>query len=377
MRQIELPPMIIYADGTWDIAKPTLDRNRKNILSNYPWGNPMHGFTLALESDYQERKHNLEPALQIELDNINITYPPLENITPDIWLSRASDVVSELLFRKNLELITRLKETQTQEGLNKLQATYNSIILKDQIASLRDRQAKLNAEIGRRQTKATQHAAALADTALAESRRIVEEEARRLAEAQIDEYKRGLSYVSDVNKYILKQYGEITHNVATELQNGISGKKIRNYDEAIQTFEKVRANPNAKLNPKDTKAIVESLNALDKATFSENLNRLGKAFGVTGRIIQGHSIVEKAIVGFKDDNWKPLMLELESIALGAGAAALLAITIAFFSPALATSALGIVAVALLMATTASIIDADQVDIINKSILDTLSLPQNH
>ncbi|WP_053145291.1 hypothetical protein [Pseudomonas sp. P97.38] len=53
----------------------------------------------------------------------------------------------------------------------------------------------------------------------------------------------------------------------------------------------------------------------------------------------------------------------------AGAGALLAAVLALFYPAVAASALGIVAVALLTATISSILDANQVDIINNAILN--------
>lgn len=367
MRQMDLPALHIHSNGTWTVDLPR--QKHRNILANYPLGDPMYGFIQAINNDFTERKNNLESALQAEIELVNDSYPPLQKITPDTWLSRASDVVNELLLRKNTELQKEIEIIQNHGGYDQLQASYNSVILRDQIASLNERLAKLNVEIGRRQAEATRQAADQASAALAESRRIAEQEARRLAEAQIDEYKRGLSFVADVNKYILEQYGEITHQVAKDLQSGISGKKIRNYTEAMQTFEKVRSNPNARLNAKDTQAVVEALNALNKSTYSENLNRLAKGFGVTGRIVQAHSVVEKAIIGFQEGNWKPLMLELESIAAGAGAGALLAAVLALFYPAVAASALGIVAVALLTATISSILDANQVDIINNAILN--------
>jgi len=367
MRQMDLPALHIHSNGTWTVDLPR--QKHRNILANYPLGDPMYGFIQAINNDFTERKNNLESALQAEIELVNDSYPPLQKITPDTWLSRASDVVNELLLRKNTELQKEIEIIQNHGGYDQLQASYNSVILRDQIASLNERLAKLNVEIGRRQAEATRQAADQASAALAESRRIAEQEARRLAEAQIDEYKRGLSFVADVNKYILEQYGEITHQVGKDLQSGISGKKIRNYTEAMQTFEKVRSNPNARLNAKDTQAVVEALNALNKSTYSENLNRLAKGFGVTGRIVQAHSVVEKAIIGFQEGNWKPLMLELESIAAGAGAGALLAAVLALFYPAVAASALGIVAVALLTATISSILDANQVDIINNAILN--------
>ncbi|MDO7899644.1 hypothetical protein [Pseudomonas citrulli] len=203
MRQIELPALIIRGDGTWSIDVP--NQKRRNPLENYPSENPMYEFIQAIDSDFKERKNNLEFYLQMELDQVNTTRPALQNLTPDTWLSRTSDNMTELLLRKKSELEVELNHIQIYEGFDKLKASYNSLILKDQIASLQDRQTRLNAEINRRQVEAAKQATEHANAVLAESRQVAEEEARRLSEGQIDEHKRGPSFVADPNKYIFKK----------------------------------------------------------------------------------------------------------------------------------------------------------------------------
>ncbi|MGU9850022.1 colicin-like pore-forming protein [Pseudomonas koreensis] len=74
-------------------------------------------------------------------------------------------------------------------------------------------------------------------------------------------------------------------------------------------------------------------------------------------------------IGFQEGNWKPLMLELESIAAGMGAGALLAVTAAYFFPALVNTVPGIVVVGLLIALAAAFLSADNVEKINTLILD--------
>jgi hypothetical protein len=154
-----------------------------------------------------------------------------------------------------------------------------------------------------------------------------------------------------------------------DLQKDVSGKKIRSYNDALQTFEQVRTNPKARLSAQDTRAVVDALNALDKATYADNVNRLAKGFGVTGKIVQAHSVIDKTVVGFREGNWKPLMLELESIAAGMGAGALLAVIAAYSFPALAITVPGIVVVGLLIALAAAYLSADNVEKINTLILD--------
>ncbi|WP_155953501.1 hypothetical protein [Pseudomonas sp. URIL14HWK12:I6] len=55
MRKLELPTTIIYGDGPWEIINLNPGSIRGDILKNYPLGNPMHGLTLAIESDYLKK----------------------------------------------------------------------------------------------------------------------------------------------------------------------------------------------------------------------------------------------------------------------------------------------------------------------------------
>ncbi|MCU0120811.1 colicin-like pore-forming protein [Pseudomonas sp. B2M1-30] len=383
MPEDNFPGIITYGDGSWEIYPLNPGRLRDDIRKNYPLGNPMHGFTLAIENDYLTRTQNLEQDLQIELNAAESTSPPFTTSSPEAWLNRAINVVNELLFQKNANLQKQLRTAQESKQHAKLQATYDSIISQKQIASLQDRQTRLYAEVARRQAEAlalqqaaeaqrqAQEQARLA--ALAEAKRLDDEKAAAAEKArQLDDYKRSVAYVADANKYILEKYGANLHQVVTDLQKDISGKKIRSYSEAMQTFEQVRTNPNARLSPQDTRAVVDALNALDKATYMDNVNRLAKGFGVTGKIVQAHSVIEKTVIGFRDGDWKPLMLELESIAAGMGAGAILAGVIAMHAQAFAVSIPGIVIVGLLVAAVASYLDAKKVERINIILLDQLN-----
>jgi hypothetical protein len=392
MSQLELPGIITYRDGSWEIINLNPKKIRGDISKNYPLGNPMHGFTLAIQNDFHARKQNLETNLQSELNQIDNTHPPLANVTPDAWLSRTLNIVNELLFKKNKELPQQLKTVKTAKLYAKLEATYNAMILNDQIASLQNRQTRLYAESERRQAEAIalqqaadaarraeearKHAAEQArQAALAEARRLEDEKKRIESEAEaerLEDYKRAIAFVADANKYILEQYGANLHQVVLDLQKDISGKKIRGYGEAMQTFERVRTNPNARLSPQDTRAMADALNALDKATYTDNVNRLAKGFGVTGKIVQAHSVIEKTVTGYRDGNWKPLMLELESIAAGIAVGVMVAAAVALLPAAAATSAPVIVAAGLLIAVAAFMLDANNVEQINNMILEQIN-----
>lgn len=214
-----------------------------------------------------------------------------------------------------------------------------------------------------------------------EAKRISEEKvriAKKEQARQIDEHKRAVAFVADANKYIFEKYGANLHHIVTDLQKDISGKKIRSYREAMQTFEKVRSNPNARLSVQDTRAVVTALNALDKATYMDNVNRLAKGFGITGKIVQAHSVIDKTVIGFREGNWKPLMLELESIAIGTGAGAGLAALLAIIGPpGFTASAIGVISLGIIIATIASLLEAENIEKINSLIYNPVAAPKNH
>lgn len=188
-----------------------------------------------------------------------------------------------------------------------------------------------------------------------------------------------LNFASEVNKEILTRYGTKLGTVTQDLQKNITGKKIRSYHQALETFEKIIINPKLKLTQKDTAAIESALRALDAKTFSDNVKRLGKAFGVVGLSIQGYNVTNKAIAGFKTGNWNPFLLELESIAVGAAAGtvvgpvagAIMATLLSLLmAPWLATSA-AVIAGAISMAAASAYFSPGKVDEINNIIYDSL------
>ncbi|MHC8305305.1 colicin-like pore-forming protein [Pseudomonas sp. PB3P13] len=195
---------------------------------------------------------------------------------------------------------------------------------------------------------------------------------RLAAEAQAKEasYKDAVSFLADTNKHILEKYGANLAKTAKDLQNNISGKKIGSYSDAMATFEKVSTNPRLKLNAKDIRAVVDALSALDKASFADNVNRLGKAFGVVGKIVQAEAIRQKTIIGIETGEWKPLGLEVESLAVGTLAAfAAGALFASLFALTTTLTVISVPVVAVIMALSASYFDVDKVEEINNYFLN--------
>ncbi|WP_121401965.1 S-type pyocin domain-containing protein [Pseudomonas aeruginosa] len=195
-------PIIVYANSPAEvILNPTRDRN--DILNNYPAGNPFIGLTYAIEKDFKERKKNLEAGGQSELDAIDAKYPSLpKGFTPEQWLERATAVVTELLNQKRPKLDYELGIVKNSASFDKLQASYNAIILNDQINSLQERLNKLNAETDRRRAEAEAQRQAEAD-----AKRKAEEAAR--LEAQ------------QVTQQLGADFNAITAPTATKVQQRV------------------------------------------------------------------------------------------------------------------------------------------------------------
>ncbi|NWC96511.1 MULTISPECIES: colicin-like pore-forming protein [unclassified Pseudomonas] len=240
-------------------------------------------------------------------------------------------------------------------------AAYRVKVLEEKIRILTEKSNALTLSIANTQDKEDTRIATEA-----EAKRLAEEQASVAAEDAL--LKSGALFLADINKDILLAYGERMSKVALGMQDNISGKKVRSYPEAMATFEQVRANPGIRLDAKDKEAVLSSLKILDQATLADNVTRLGKAFGVVGKIDQINNIREGAMEGVESGNWKPLGLELESIALGMGAGAVLAASMALLSPVFATTVAGVVIVAVMMALAAAYFDSEKVDEINTVIL---------
>lgn len=269
-------------------------------------------------------------------------------IGPYKSVNRDSPHIKSPMSKPELEALHKLVELQANTDLGKRWADYHDSLLHSE--SVR---------------QLTDTANAFKDLAA----RAREAEAKEREEKQKQNYIDSVNFAAASGERILQKYGANMSNIALEMQASISGSKIRSFNDAMTTFEKVRVNPNTRLSAQDTKAVVDALRALDKATFADNVTRLGKAFGVVGYISQANSVREAAAVGFETGSWKPLMLELEAMALGIGAGALLAVIFALTAPVWSSTAVGVVVVAVLMAAIASLFNAKSVDKINNLVLN--------
>nr|UYS84543.1 pyocin SX1 [Expression vector pSX1-ImSX1] len=120
---------------------------------------------IKMETDYKASKANIEKKVQSELDQAGNALPPLNNPTPEQWLERATQLVTQAIAnKKKLQTANNALIAKAPNALEKQKATYNADLLVDEIASLQARLDKLNAETARRQEIARQAAIRAANT---------------------------------------------------------------------------------------------------------------------------------------------------------------------------------------------------------------------
>ncbi len=118
-----------------------------------------------VEADYKARKANVEKKVQSELDQAGNALPQLTNPTPEQWLERATQLVTQAIAnKKKLQTANNALIAKAPNALEKQKATYNADLLVDEIASLQARLDKLNAETARRKEIARQAAIRAANT---------------------------------------------------------------------------------------------------------------------------------------------------------------------------------------------------------------------
>ena len=128
-------------------------------------------------------------------------------------------------------------------------------------------------------------------------------------------------------------------------------------------------NPRMKLSNADKASVVKALKSFNLNTFASNFKNLGTSFKVADIVMKGQTIIDKTIIGFETGNWSPLMLEIETMAIGsvfssATIGIVGAIITAYLAPSsLLASALTIAAV-IAFSILASYIDTSLIEKIN-------------
>ncbi|MEM6161342.1 colicin-like pore-forming protein [Erwinia sp. P6884] len=174
--------------------------------------------------------------------------------------------------------------------------------------------------------------------------------------------------------YLGNRYSSLARELSGNIRN-FQGKTIRNYEEALESLNKLLANPNLKINAADKSAIINAWQVLNADDLSNKFSALGKTFKVADYAIKANNVKEKSIEGYKTGNWGPLLREVEAWVVGGIASS---VALAIFSatvggmlvlagvPAVAVGILGIMMAAIIGA----MIDDKFINKLNSEIISS-------
>ncbi len=132
----------------------------------------------------------------------------------------------------------------------------------------------------------------------------------------------------------------------------------------MKSFDKYKDVLNKKFSVEDRVAISKALESVNRDNVARNLAKFSKAFGHTGKIINGYEVfVVELPKAIKSNDWRPFFVKVESIFAGMVATA---ITAYAFSIILGTP-IGILGFALIMTLVSSFIDEKAMENFNKII----------
>lgn len=137
-----------------------------------------------------------------------------------------------------------------------------------------------------------------------------------------------------IGKHFNDSYKAIAKEISEKISN-FQGKKIRNINDALKSFDKIMANPKMKLNKADRLAVIKAWKSIDAKEVAERFNKVSKTFKIADVVLKVRAIKEKTIEGYKAGDWKPLILEVEAMVLsGFAAGSAISLLTMFFSSVL-------------------------------------------
>lgn len=111
--------------------------------------------------------------------------------------------------------------------------------------------------------------------------------------------------------YLGDKYKALSREIASNIQN-FQGKRIRSYEQAMASMNKLMANPNMKINAADKTAIINAWKSFNADDMGNKFAALGKTFKLADYALKANNVREKSIEGYNTGNWGPLMREVES-----------------------------------------------------------------
>ena len=198
-------------------------------------------------------------------------------------------------------------------------------------------------------------------TSYPKKRYLDEKDTREKQIKEFDDIKDAVKFTADFYKEVFNAYGEKAEKLAKEFEKLAKGKKIRNANDALKTYEKHKANINKKINAKDRQAIASALESVKKADLAKNYKRFSKGMGYVGTTIDVTDWFTELYKAVKTDNWRPFFVKTETLA--AGWAATVVVALAF--SVLLGNPVGILGYGLIMAVVGVLIDEKLIEKANQ------------
>lgn len=178
---------------------------------------------------------------------------------------------------------------------------------------------------------------------------------------ELDQVKDAVKFTADFYKEVFKVYGEKAEKLAKLLADQAKGKKIRNVEDALKSYEKYKANINKKINAKDREAIAKVLEHMDVGQAAKNIAKFSKGLGYTSKAIDFADWITELYKAIETDNWRPFFVKTESIIAGTAATALAGLA---FS-AILGGPVGVLGYGLIIAGVGALINDDIVENANR------------
>lgn len=121
--------------------------------------------------------------------------------------------------------------------------------------------------------------------------------------------KDAINFTTEFLKSVSEKYGAKAEQLAREMAGQAKGKKIRNVEEVLKTYEKYRTDINKKINAKDRAAIAAALESVKLSDISSNLNRFSRGLGYAGKITNFADWITEFGKAARTDNWRPFLLK--------------------------------------------------------------------
>lgn len=180
---------------------------------------------------------------------------------------------------------------------------------------------------------------------------------------ETDQIKDAVKFTADFYTEVTKKYGDEASQLAQDLANSLQGKKIKTVDDALEAFELFSGRLNKKFSAQDRAAISQALASVNLTQAAKNLARFSKGFNVISKGIDLVDTIKEITKAIDTDNWRPVFVKVETLAVGAGAGVLASVVFSF----IVGMPLGILGFALVMAIVGVLIDERFMERINKLI----------